>query len=536
MRFSFSRYECFNKCQYQFKLRYVDGFKTLPDFDNPDNPLVIGTAMHHGIELGVDEAIKEYLNYFPVTTTEHENETLKLINLIPKVKAILPDGGKFETPLADGNKFLGFIDWTNGSTILDFKYSNNITHYLESEQIHVYKYYAEKLLNMKIEKIGYLFIPKISIRQKNDETIEIFRQRLNAELDKVQPEIRYVTFSNRKVDKFLNVINSYDENLRNFYDKNKTRLCNWCEFQKYCEEGVNYMILPNTQRRTIGESTKKTMWIYGQPFSGKTTLADKFPNPLMLNTDGNIKYVTSPYIAIKDEVTTEGRITKVKKAWEIFKETIDELAKKQNDFKTIIVDLLEDTYEYCRLYMYDKLGITHESDDSFKAWDKVRVEYLSTIRKLTNLDYNNIILLSHEDSTKDVTKRTGDKITSIKPNINDKVANKVAGMVDVVIRAVVIDDVHKLMFKSDEVVFGGGRLQLKANEIDNDYTKLMSIYGDTKKQVVEPPKKSDTPKSLDFVTQDIKVEEVKVEAPEVVEEVKVEDEKPKARVRKIRNK
>lgn len=82
--------------------------------------------------------------------------------------------------------------------------------------------------------------------------------------------------------------------------------------------------------------------------------------------------------------------------------------------------------------MYDRLGITHESDDSFRAWDKVRTEFLSTIRRLMNLDYENIVLISHEDTSKDITKKSGDKITAIKPNIADKVANKIAGMVDIV--------------------------------------------------------------------------------------------------------
>ena len=49
-----------------------------------------------------------------------------------------------------------------------------------------------------------------------------------------------------------------------------------------------------------------------------------------------------------------------------------------------------------------------------------------------NLDYENIVLISHEDTSKDITKKSGDKITAIKPNIADKVANKIAGMVDIV--------------------------------------------------------------------------------------------------------
>ena len=196
--------------------------------------------------------------------------------------------------------------------------------------------------------------------------------------------------------------------------------------------------------------------------------------PLNLNTDGNIQFVTQQYLPIKD--TYEGRQKVL--AWDNFKKTIDELEKKDNGFKTIIVDLLEDTYESCRLYMYDKLGISHESDDSFRAWDKVRTEFLSTIRKLMNLDYENIVLISHEDTTKDITKKSGDKITAIKPNIADKVANKIAGMVDIVARVVVEDDDSRtLNFKSNEVIFGGGRLKgITKTQIPLDWEALCEVY------------------------------------------------------------
>lgn len=230
------------------------------------------------------------------------------------------------------------------------------------------------------------------------------------------------------------------------------------------------MSLPSTQRVNRERNTKKRFWIYGAPFSGKTTFADNAPTPLNLNTDGNIKNVTMPALPIKD--TFEGRIKKF--GWEVFKEAIDDL-EKGSDFETIVVDLTEDTYEMCRLYMYDKLGISHESDDSFRAWDKVRTEYLSTMRKLLNLDYN-IILNSHEDRTRDFTSRTGEKYTSIKPNINDKVANKLAGMVDFVGRIVVDGDKRTLEFKSDDVIFGGGRLDFGVNKIPLDWSELMKLY------------------------------------------------------------
>lgn len=238
------------------------------------------------------------------------------------------------------------------------------------------------------------------------------------------------------------------------------------------------MLLPENKRRTVESTTKKVVWIYGSPFSGKTTFANNFPDPVMLNTDGNIKFVDAPYISIRDEVKKVGRSTERKMAWETFKEVVAELELKENTFKTIVVDLLEDVYEYCRRFVCNERGWDHESDDSFKAYDIVRTEFLSVLKRLMNLDYENIVLISHLDTGKDITKKGGDKITKIAPNLNEKIANKVAGMVDIVARCIAEDKTYTLSFKTNEVIFGGGRLKFKAAEIPLDYNAFCDLYAE----------------------------------------------------------
>lgn len=240
------------------------------------------------------------------------------------------------------------------------------------------------------------------------------------------------------------------------------------------------MKLPSNKRRTQSAPSRRVLWIYGQPFSGKTTFADSAPDPIMLNTDGNAEYVTAPYIAIQDEIEVIGRLTQRKFAWTVFKEAVEELEKGGNDFKTVVVDLVNDLYEMCRLYMYDKLGITHESDDTFRAWDKVRTEFLSTMRRVTHLPYQNIILISHEDATKDLTKKSGDKVTSIKPKLVEKVADSLAGMVGLVGRCYVDDGKYILSIKSDEVVYGGGRIGVSNVEIPLDWKEVEKLFNESK--------------------------------------------------------
>ena len=301
-------------------------------------------------------------------------------------------------------------------------------------------------------------------------------------------------------------------------------------------------LLPKNERREVKQFAKKKLWVYAAPFAGKSTLADKFPDPLFLSTDGNVNNITAPYLLIKNTVTTEGRLTKTTLAWETLKDVLVELEKKENTFKTIVIDLVEDTYEHCRVWCYNKLGIEHESDNSFKAWDYVRNEFLGTMKRIMNLDYENIILISHEDMSKDITKRTGDKITAIRPNITEKISLKLAGMVDIVARIVVEDGKRSISFKSDNVIFGGGRLKLTTTEIPLDYDALMQVYEASTETVgnvrsVKPEVKEE-PKSEPVSAPVEEVEEV-VEEPveevieEVVEEVKPEvvEEQPRRRRR-----
>ena len=522
MMFSFSNVESYDSCPYKWMLRYREGLKTIPNWDDASNPLLMGTAMHHGIQFGVEEGVKEYFSLYPVITDAHMDEVEKMKVLIPKVRALINPDAQFELELRCSD-FIGFIDYWDEETktILDFKYTsdkNFQTKYIKSPQIHVYKYYLEKLYGKKAERIGYLQIPKIQPRQKKTETQMQFRQRLQDELDKLEPHIEFVEFSQKKVDSFSDEIEKI-ENATEF-PKNITELCAWCEYQDYCSKGEDYMLLPKNERHAVQGVDHMKMWLYGSPFSGKTMLADKFPEPLMINTDGNTKFCTAPVVEIKDKVEVDGRIVKTVLAWDLFKQTVAEL-EKGSTFKTVVVDLVEDLYESCRLYIYKQMGITHESDDSFRAWDKVRTEFLSTMRKLTNLPYN-VILISHEDATKDITRRSGDKITAIKPNITEKVANKLAGMVDIVIRVFVIDGEHKLMFKSDEVVFGGGRINPSRKEIPNDYNTLIEVvYG--MKNAPETAEKKEVEKT---------VEEPVTTSEKPVEEPQKEEEKPQTEEKK----
>lgn len=559
---SHSKVETFESCPYRYDLKYNQGIKTIPP-DNADNALFLGTALHTGLEKDIQTAIHEYFMEYPVISDAHVNEAMKLEVMISKAAAMIPKG-EYEVMIKD-NDFIGFIDLLepakteqilagehqvipNVYDLYDFKYSNNVSKYKDSPQLHLYKYFFEKNNPGKIiRNLYFLFVPKVNIKQSKKEDLFQFRQRLQEELDKKEPQLVQIEYDPEKVINFLlstkNMLEAQE------FTQHISWLCNYCEYKDYCQKGIDYMNLPSSERRNISTTNKRKIWIYGAAFSGKTTMLDDAPNPLNLNTDGNIQFVTMPYVSIKDEVTLNGRMTNRKFAWEVFKDTIAELEKKQNDFKTIIIDLLEDTREMCRIYMYDNLGIQHESDSGFgKGWDIIKTEYLSTMRRFFNLDYENLVVVSHEDISKDITKKNGQNITRIAPNIQDAIANKIAGMVDIVARVVVEDDDSRtLNFKQNEVIFGGGRLKgISQTTIPLSWDALMDVY-DQANQSTEATQKpgrrkvsNSTPDAENAkdepqqASEPVEEQETPVMNPEENQKQQVEPEKPKTRVRKRR--
>lgn len=488
--------------------------------------------MHELIQKN-QNAIQQYYMSYPLINDKHIEEAIKLELLSKKVLDLLPEYGFYEVTLSNQD-YIGFIDMLvkndDGTfDIYDFKYSNSIDNYMKSAQLHLYKYYFEQT-GRKVKHLRYVFIPKIRLKQKKTESEYQFRQRLKRAINKdYQIKIKDVEYNPNKVIEWLTAAKHMSE-ATEFPLNEDDPFWKYSPYRDYVEKGLTYnmVTLPENKRRILTEVTRRKLWIYGAPFTGKTTFANEFPDPLMLNTDGNTSYVDAPVVPIKDEVTTTGRRTSRKFAWQVFKEYIDELEKKDNDFKTIVVDLVEDLYESCRLYMYDKLGIEHESDDPFKAWDKVRTEFLSTMRRVTNLDYENIVLISHEDSTKDILSRAGAKLTTFKPNIQEKVANKIAGMVDLVCRVVVEDNEHILSFKTTTTQFGGGRLSdLSVDSINLNYDELVDVYNTSLVDTNKPKKRKQTK------IEDVDEEETQKAEIEDTEE-KSKEEKPKTRKRKKR--
>ena len=197
----------------------------------PDNALILGTALHTGIEEGIDQALDFYASSFPILTDDHIHEMKKLEALIPKAKAMLPPGGTFELPIGNSD-FIGFMDYLapvdEGTfDLYDFKYSSNSKSYMVSGQLHEYKYFYELTHpGHRIRNMYFLFVPKVKIRQKKTETLAQFRDRLREALNGAEPWLEQVPFNLYKVVDFLTDVKHMVEETD--FQKHPNHFCGWC--------------------------------------------------------------------------------------------------------------------------------------------------------------------------------------------------------------------------------------------------------------------------------------------------------------------
>jgi len=114
--------------------------------------------------------------------------------------------------------------------------------------------------------------------------------------------------------------------------------------------------------------------------------------------------------------------------WEELLTACKEIAEAKHDFKTIVVDTIDNAYRMCAEHICQKFKIEHESDLGYgKGYALINNEFYRVLNKLSLLPYG-LFLVSHSQE-KEVETRTG-KITRIVPTLPDKARKTVLGMVD----------------------------------------------------------------------------------------------------------
>lgn len=252
-----------------------------------------------------------------------------------------------------------------------------------------------------------------------------------------------------------------------------------------------------------------SVFFYGEPKSGKTTTAVKFPKHLLLAFEKG-------YNAIP------GAMAQPINSWSEFKKVLRQLKDPEvhKQFETIIIDTADVAYDYCVKYVCDNapradggFGVDSVSDIPYgKGYGMVSKEFDDNLRSIVQMDYG-LVMISHSID-KTFTDEQGKEFNRIVPTLDRRAKNIVSRMVDIYgyARGVTEADgtnVTKLFLRGTPRFEAGSRFKYTPDYIDFSYQNLVEAVSEAiDKQMAEDGKEYftdkkqnlyiDTSKELDF--------------------------------------
>ena len=175
--------------------------------------------------------------------------------------------------------------------------------------------------------------------------------------------------------------------------------------------------LPTEATKPVTELGKQTILLYGSPKLGKSSFASKAPGSLFFECEPGLNHL---------------EVFKVPTySWEAFLEACKLVAKGEHNFKTIVIDTIDNAFKMCSDYVCAKHGIEYEGDMGHgKGWALVKNEWHRVLTRLASLPYG-LIMISHAID-KTIETRTGE-YTKTTPSLPDRARNVVLGLVDIIL-------------------------------------------------------------------------------------------------------
>ena len=151
-------------------------------------------------------------------------------------------------------------------------------------------------------------------------------------------------------------------------------------------------LLPENKPKQV-DLTPRLFVIGGPAMSGKTFTACKFPNPILINTDGNCKKVTTPSIYLNDKTHKT-----YKEKMELLFGVLKEVNETTTTYQTIVIDLIEDIFDICEGYVLEKYKVDNLGKVPGYATGyterKVNMQNVITaLKTLTNKYY--VVVITH---------------------------------------------------------------------------------------------------------------------------------------------
>jgi hypothetical protein len=177
------------------------------------------------------------------------------------------------------------------------------------------------------------------------------------------------------------------------------------------------MPLPKEKSTPKTELGQFTCLLYGSSKIGKSTFCSNFDNALFFATEPGLNCLS----VFKTEISS----------WEGFLNDCKELALGKHNFKTVVIDTVDNLYKFCSDFMCKKLGISHESELGFgKGYSMVNSEFQRVLTRLSLLPIG-LVMVSHSQE-KEMDTRTG-KVKKIVPTLTKGAREIVLGLVDLIL-------------------------------------------------------------------------------------------------------
>ena len=214
-----------------------------------------------------------------------------------------------------------------------------------------------------------------------------------------------------------------------------------------------------------------SVFFYGEPKSGKTTTATKFPNHLLLAFEKG-------YNAIP------GAMAQPINSWSEFRKVLRQLKEPdvQAKFETIVVDTADIAYDYCEKYICANAGVDAIGDIGYgKGYTLVGKEFDEALRSIVQMNYG-LVLISHA-TDKTFTDEAGKEYNQIVPTLGTRPRNIVSRMCDIIGYSRAVQDAEgktstKLFMRGTPRYVAGSRFKYTPDYIDFTYNDLVKAISD----------------------------------------------------------
>lgn len=214
-----------------------------------------------------------------------------------------------------------------------------------------------------------------------------------------------------------------------------------------------------------------SVFFYGEPKSGKTTIASKFPNSLLLSFE-------------KGYNALAGVMAQPVNSWAEFLKVCKQLKEDavKEKFETIIIDTSDIAYSYCEKYICQANGANTIADIPYgKGYTLVAQEFDEKLRFIVQMGYG-IVLISHA-TDKTFKDESGIEYNKIVPTLDKRANNIVSRMADIIgySRTVTDENGHNktmLFMRGTQRYEAGSRFKFTPDYIEFSYNNLVNAIAD----------------------------------------------------------